>query len=254
MSWISDLGRLRLPTRQKPGTTMPNGHKQATATHHPYLELAPGPNLGTGGHPGSGILSEDRFAGLSAYPHRVPRFEAHSPCPAKGSHHVPSSSCTCTSTHPSMLQKSNFSKSFKAAKTKKTKTSIYACIIEYEHYITYHIIQCISDPPQSRKIKDTYGHIMRLNPWVSCTDLHAAVREAPWSIPGLLQPICLGMVTLFKSLVSLCFAPFISSVLLLEIPTRRPQPSGTITSIAVAASSDLRKQICLEKVFLDPCL
>ena len=33
----------------------------------------------------------------------------------------------------------------------------------------------------------------------------------------------------------------------LEIPTRRPQPSGIVTSAVAARSSDLRKQICLNR-------
>lgn len=112
-------------------------------------------------------------------------------------------------------------------------------------------LQCISDPPENRDIKDpscawNLGSVARIfirDQPSNVTTFHAAVWEAPRSIPGLLQPICLGMVTWFLD-VSLHSSVRFRN---LEIPTRRPQPSGIVTSAVAARSSDLRKQICLNR-------
>ena len=135
MSWISDLGRLRLP-HQKPGTTMPNGQE----TGHSYAS------------PKSRIGARSKPRDLQGYR----RLSAEFP---QSSTLCSSFSMPCKGISPRAIlflylhaltllcfRRASSQNLSKQQRQKKTKTSIYACIIEYENYITYHIISMHQRP------------------------------------------------------------------------------------------------------------
>ncbi len=138
LSWISDLGRLRLP-HQKPGTTMPNGQE----TGQSYA--SPKSRIGARSKPRDRRPSRLQGYRIGLSPQSSTLCSSFS-MPCKG---ISPRAILFLYLHALTLlcfRRAISQNLSKQQRQKKTKTSIYACIIEYENYITYHIISMHQRP------------------------------------------------------------------------------------------------------------